>query len=130
MNDKSNAAESGRANGKDGAASSGASAPKFAPERKLYTVKGPSAVVTGGQILAPGSKLRLTEEEAASLGDALILGELPPADVIAERKDGKYEVAPDRNLWSEGKMQGPGYTLTLGADEARSLGDAVRPVVK
>ena len=128
MDDKTNAATSGKNNGKDGAAASGASAPK--PERKLYTVKGPGSVTAGGHMFAAGSKLSLTEEEAASLGDNLVLGDLAPPDVVEKRKGGRYEVAPDRNLWSDGAMRGPGFEIELDDAEARKLGDAVRPVKK
>lgn len=129
MADKENAAVGGKDTGKEGAAQNGAAAPPKPVERKLYTVKGPGSVIVGGQLVGAGTQLQLTADEAASLGDALMLGKPPPKDVVAERKAGKYEVAPNRNLWSGGEMRGAGFQLTLEAKEAQSLGDAVQPVV-
>jgi hypothetical protein len=101
---------------------------EVAEEKKLYTVNGPGSVTVKGQMFTAGSEIELSKEDAASLGDAVMIGKARPADVIARRKAGRYVVTKERSLWTEGKMQTAGFVVELSEDEARKLGDTVEPL--
>ena len=98
-------------------------------ETKLYTVRGPGSVTFGGETHPAGKELQLTEADALSLGESVRLGKAPPVDNINKRQAGKYRVAEERNIWSEGALRTTGYELQLDQIEARKLGDVVEPVV-
>jgi hypothetical protein len=111
------------------AAKAKADAEKAAAQRGVYYVVGPGSVGFGGKVHAAGSKLKLTDEEALSLGDAVAEGEPPPPpEEIAQRSAGKYRVAGPGSLWHGGGLRDKGFQLDLSQEEARKLGAAVERV--
>ncbi len=95
--------------------------------RKTYHVVSAGSVLHEGEQYEHGESLLLTEQEAAELGPEIVKpgGAPPPPQDIAARKGGKYKVAEERNVLHGGKYYGPGSTLELSAEDARSIGDYI-----
>jgi hypothetical protein len=95
--------------------------------KRTYTVAGPGNIFAGGKFYTAGEAIELTEADAAGFGASVYAGRPKALDVFSKRRAGKYVVAVERNVWSEGKLLTTGTELNLGEAEARSLGDAIEP---
>jgi hypothetical protein len=95
--------------------------------KRTYTVAGPGNIFAGGKFYTAGEPIELTEADAAGFGASVYAGRPKALDVFSKRRAGKYVVAVERNVWSEGKMLPAGTELNLSETEARSLDDAIEP---
>jgi hypothetical protein len=106
---------------------------ELAAERKKrcqrYFVRPGSSVFFHGKMYKPGSKIQLTDEEAADL-KVSVTGEAPPPPqpAVAARGAGKYRVKGPGSVFTSGRLQRPGTLLDLSAEDAQSLGEAVEYV--
>lgn len=94
-------------------------------KRKRYRVVGPGSVRADGKTHQIGSTVELTDADAYTLGDAVSEGDKPePADTN-KRAAGKYRVADGHSVRLGGRTYGPGETLELSEQDARSLGKSL-----
>jgi hypothetical protein len=102
--------------------------------RKDYRVQ--SAVRVGKETHHAGDVVSMTEDDAASVGEAVTSTLIvPKTEQISRRKAGLYEVAGPGSVWTtlpgeeKGRAHGPGTLLELDEQTARDLGEAVKLAV-
>lgn len=93
---------------------------------RVYHVAGPGSVFYSGKVRIPGTVLRLTDEEASSLGDAIAAGE-PSTSERRKLTAGSYKVTAAGNIM-RGKIFTAGDTIVCTEVEANEWADRLSPL--